>query len=144
MTAEKKTAQTVEVDKEKLDAILAGYDEMKSKLEKLEKKTPSTMEVIEQRKIEREQEILEKVRKANAEAEQEVEIYIDAGSLRSNKNLELNINGNQYTIPKGQLVKVSKAVADIIENSKIQHALALGVQEAKAKEAQRAIEAGMI
>ena len=88
--------------------------------------------------------MLEIVNKANERGAEMVEMHIDKGSLKSNKNLELNINGVQTIIPKGQTVTIPRKVAAIIENSEKQQAIALGIQAERAKEAEDAIKAERI
>lgn len=72
---------------------------------------------------------LEQVRAANEMAKEETEYYIDEGSIKSNKNVNVSINGVQYIIPKGETVKIPRAVAEIIDNSKRQRAAAFGLQD---------------
>lgn len=147
-TPDKTTGETVNgqvtVDKAQLDEILNGYNEMKAELESMKIGSAMTVASVEQKKAEREQKLIAQIEEANAKAEEEIEYYVDSGSLKSNKNLEVNINGTQYNIPKGQKVMLPRKVVEVIENSKNQHARARGVQETRAAEAQKAIEAGRI
>ena len=84
--------------------------------------------------------LLEQVRAANEKAKEEIEYYIDEGSIKSNKNVNVSINGVQYIIPKGQTVKIPRGVSEIIDNSKRQRAAAFGLQD-KRKAAFEAAEA---
>lgn len=133
-TNKKETAEVieekVEIPKSQLESILAGYDEMKNQIAVLTKQaaTETKAKTAESRKLEEEQRLLKLVHKANEASQEEVEIHVDLGSLRSNKNAEISINGIQSTIPKGQTVKVKKNVAEIIDNSLKQREISLGLQ----------------
>lgn len=132
--------EKVEISKSQLDSILAGYDEMKNQIAVLTKQaaTDEKRKISESRKLEEEQRLLELVQSANTAAEEEVEIHVDLGSLRSNKNAEVSINGTQNIIPKGKTLKVKKNVAEIIENSKKQREISLGLQNGRNKEYEKA------
>jgi hypothetical protein len=138
--------ETVTIPKSQLEEILAKFDEQQAQIDKLTANAAaeSKTKTAEERKLEEEKKLLEVVNQANAEAEEEVEIHVDMGSLRSNKNLEVGINGTQMIIPKGQNIKVQKRVAEVIENSKKQRDISLGLQAEKAKEAEEAEAAGGI
>lgn len=147
MATEKKVSEKavesekVEIDKAQLDSILAQQEEMKATIALLTKNAgddTKKLEAADKLKAE-ESKLLELVEKANKEAEELVETHIDLGSLKSNKNLELNINGVQSIIPKGQTVKIPKKAKEIIDNAKKQQAIALGIQEKRAEEAAKAI-----
>lgn len=141
--AEKVTAEgeKIEIDKSQLDNILAQQEEMKATIALLTKQTQRDAEKLEAEDREKTEEkrLLQLVKKANEEAEEIVEAHIDMGSLKSNKNLELNINGVQSIIPKGQTVTIPKKAKEIIDNAKEQQAIALGIQSKRAKEAEDAI-----
>lgn len=138
-------AEKVEIEKSQFDKILSDFEAMKAKIAEIEKKADnSTAKTEKQRKLDDERKMIEAVVQANKEAEELVEIYVDVGSMRSNENLEVNANGKQYIIPKGQTVKVPKLVKEIIENSKTQQERALGLQAKKAKEALKAENEGGI
>lgn len=134
--------EQITIDKAQLDAIFAAQDEMRATIALLTKqaeRNSKSIEATDKVKVEEER-LLEIVRKANERGAEMVEMHIDKGSLKSNKNLELNINGVQTIIPKGQTVTIPRKAAAIIENSEKQQAKALGIQEVRAKEAEKAIE----
>ena len=143
-TTEVMTDEKVEISKSQLDELLAGYDDMKNQIAVLTKQaaTENKVKSAESKKIEEEQRLLDIVHVANTAAEEEVEIHVDVGSLRSNKNAEVSINGVQSTIPKGIPVKVKKNVAEIIENSKKQREISLGLQNERNAEYQKAEDEG--
>lgn len=134
-------SEKIEIDKSQLDNILAQQEEMKATIALLTKQTQRDAEKLEadDRNKAEEKRLLQLVKKANDEAEEIVEAHIDMGSLKSNKNLELNINGVQSIIPKGQTVKIPKKAKEIIDNAKEQQSIALGIQSKRAKEAEDAI-----
>lgn len=138
--------EKIEIDKTLLEKILADNEEMKAEISKIKKDSEAASKIVsaEQRKIEEEQRLIELTKAANAAADEEVEVYVDLGSLKSNKNIEPSINGKQYIIPRGENITVPKAVKEIIENSKLQQARSLGIQDKYAKEAAEAVEAGRI
>lgn len=145
MATEKKVStaesEKVEIDKAQLDSILAQQEEMRATIALLTKqagKDAKKLEADDRVKAE-ESRLIELVEQANREAEELVEVHIDMGSLKSNKNLELNINGVQSIIPKGQTVTIPKKAKEIIDNAKKQQAIALGIQDKRAEEAAKAI-----
>lgn len=145
MATEKKVnaaeSEKVEIDKAQLESILAQQEEMRATIALLTKqagKDAKKLEADDRVKAE-ESRLLELVEQANREAEELVEVHIDMGSLKSNKNLELNINGVQSIIPKGQTVTIPKKAKEIIDNAKQQQAIALGIQDKRAEEAAKAI-----
>ena len=138
------TTEQVTIDKTKLEAILAGYEEMKGQIAKLSEQTVAITNKADNKQRKEEQRLLEIVKKANEEAEELVEYHVDMGALRSNKNLEVSINGVQTIIPKGQTVMLKKSVVEVIENSKKQMEIALGLQEKRNEEAQKAENEGGI
>lgn len=145
MATEKKVStaesEKVEIDKAQLESILAQQEEMRATIALLTKqagKDAKKLEADDRVKAE-ESRLIELVEQANREAEELVEVHIDMGSLKSNKNLELNINGVQSIIPKGQTVTIPKKAKEIIDNAKKQQAIALGIQDKRAEEAAKAI-----
>ena len=82
--------------------------------------------------------------KANRESEELVEYIAPTGSMKSNKNIEVNINGVQYTVPRGVKTNIPRKVAEIIDNSIKQAEFAQGVQDKAAEIAQQAIAEGRI
>lgn len=145
MATEKKVStaesEKVEIDKAQLESILAQQEEIRATIALLTKqagKDAKKLEADDRVKAE-ESRLIELVEQANREAEELVEVHIDMGSLKSNKNLELNINGVQSIIPKGQTVTIPKKAKEIIDNAKKQQAIALGIQDKRAEEAAKAI-----
>lgn len=138
------STEQVTISKAQLDTILAQLEETNRKVEELTEqanKQPATKQEIQQAK---ENELLEQIEKANADSEELVEVYIDKGSLKSNKNLEVNACGKQFIIPKGQTVKVPKYVKEVIDNADKQMDEALHLQDQRAEEAQKAIDEGKL
>lgn len=136
--------EQVTISKAQLDAILAQLEETNRKVEELTKqanKQPATKQEIEQAK---EKELLEQIEKANADSKELVDVYVDKGSLKSNKNLEVNACGKQFIIPKGQTVKVPKYVKEVIDNADKQMDEALHLQDQRAEEAKKAIDEGKL
>lgn len=138
------STETVTLSKEQLDTILAQLEETNKKVEELTEqasKQPATKQEIQQAN---ERKLLEQIERANSDSEEPVEVYIDKGSLKSNKNLEVNACGRQFIIPKGQTVKVPKYVKEVIDNADKQMEEALHLQDQRAEEAQKAIEEGRL
>lgn len=138
------STETVTLSKAQLDAILAQLEETNKKVEELTEqasKQPATKQEIQQAN---ERKLLEQIERANSDSEEQVEVYIDKGSLKSNKNLEVNACGRQFIIPKGQTVKVPKYVKEVIDNADKQMEEALHLQDQRAEEAQKAIEEGRL
>lgn len=130
--------EQVTIDKVQLDAIIAGYEEMKSQVAKLTEQAVTNPKSAETRKLEEEKRLLEIVQKANEDAEKLVPYYVDHGSLRSNKNLEVSNNGIQTIVPRGQNLMLKKSVVEVIENSNEQKDISLGIQEKRRKEYEKA------
>lgn len=116
---------TVTLTADELSAILATQKELQRQLDELKQNARENDGSAEAERL------LELVRRANEDAEQEVEIHVETGSLKANKNAEVSINGRQYIVPKGQTVKVPRKVAEIIENARVQKDKAYGIQETK-------------
>ena len=132
------TDEKVLVDRKQLDAILAGYEDMKQQVAQLTEQSMSNANTVETRKLAEEKRLLGIVEKANEEAEKLVPYYVDLGSLRSNKNLEVSNNGVQTIVPRGEDLMLKKSVVEVIENSKEQQAISLGIQEKRSKEYEKA------
>lgn len=126
-------ASTVEIEKDQLDKLLEMYDELKEIKQSLKKNNGAE-------KLKQDKEIAEFVKKKNSESDELVEFIAPLGSMRSNKNLEVNLNGVQYTIPRGVKCMIPKKVVEIIENSIRQTEIAFGVQLEAAKVAAQAID----
>ena len=97
-----------------------------------------------QYQIKQDKELAKMIEKANKESEELVEYIAPTGSMKSNKNIEVNINGVQYTVPRGVKTNIPRKVAEIIDNSIKQAEFAQGVQNKAAEIAQQAIAEGRI
>lgn len=137
VSAAKTTADTVTIEKSQLDKLLGMYDE----LQELKKSMPIDRKA---EKIKQDKELAKLIEKANRESEELVEYIAPTGSMKSNKNIEVNINGVQYTVPRGVKTNIPRKVAEIIDNSIKQAEFALGVQDKAAEIAQQAIAEGRI
>lgn len=132
------TATTVvTIEKSQLDKLLEMYDE----LQELKKSMPIDRKA---EKIKQDKELAKLIEKANKESEELVEYIAPTGSMKSNKNIEVNINGVQYTVPRGVKTNIPRKVAEIIDNSIKQAEFAQGVQDKAAEIAQQAIAEGRI
>nr|DAL13581.1 MAG TPA_asm: hypothetical protein [Caudoviricetes sp.] len=132
------TATTVvTIEKSQLDKLLGMYDE----LQELKKSMPIDRKA---EKIKQDKELAKLIEKANKESEELVEYIAPTGSMKSNKNIEVNINGVQYTVPRGVKANIPRKVAEIIDNSIKQAEFAQGVQNKAAEIAQQAIAEGRI
>lgn len=137
VSAAETTADTVTIEKSQLDKLLGMYDE----LQKLKKSMPTDRKA---EKIKQDKELAKLIEKANKESEELVEYIAPTGSMKSNKNIEVNINGVQYTVPRGVKTNIPRKVAEIIDNSIKQAEFAQGVQDKAAEIAQQAIAEGRI
>lgn len=136
-SAAETTADTVTIEKSQLDKLLGMYDE----LQELKKSMPTDSKA---EKIKQDKELAKLIEKANKESEELVEYIAPTGSMKSNKNIEVNINGVQYTVPRGVKTNIPRKVAEIIDNSIKQAEFAQGVQDKAAEVAQQAIAEGRI
>lgn len=137
VSAAETTADTVTIEKSQLDKLLGMYDE----LQELKKSMPTDSKA---EKIKQDKELAKLIEKANKESEELVEYIAPTGSMKSNKNIEVNINGVQYTVPRGVKTNIPRKVAEIIDNSIKQAEFAQGVQDKAAEVAQQAIAEGRI
>lgn len=137
VSAAETTADTVTIEKSQLDKLLGMYDE----LQELKKSMPIDRKA---EKIKQDKELAKLIEKANKESEELVEYIAPTGSMKSNKNIEVNINGVQYTVPRGVKTNIPRKVAEIIDNSIKQAEFAQGVQDKAAEIAQQAIAEGII
>lgn len=137
VSAAETTADTVTIEKSQLDKLLGMYDE----LQKIKKSMPIDRKA---EKIKQDKELAKLIEKANKESEELVEYITPTGSMKSNKNIEVNINGVQYTVPRGVKTNIPRKVAEIIDNSIKQAEFAQGVQDKAAEIAQQAIAEGRI
>lgn len=137
VSAAETTADTVTIEKSQLDKLLGMYDE----LQEIKKSMPIDRKA---EKIKQDKELIKLIEKANKESEELVEYIAPTGSMKSNKNIEVNINGVQYTVPRGVKTNIPRKVAEIIDNSIKQAEFAQGVQDKAAEIAQQAIAEGRI
>lgn len=137
VSAAETTADTVTIEKSQLDKLLGMYDE----LQEIKKSMPIDRKA---EKIKQDKELAKLIEKANRESEELVEYIAPTGSMKSNKNIEVNINGVQYTVPRGVKTNIPRKVAEIIDNSIKQAEFAQGVQDKAAEIAQQAIAEGRI
>ena len=137
VSAAETTADTVTIEKSQLDKLLGMYDE----LQEIKKSMPIDLKA---EKIKQDKELAKLIEKANKESEELVEYIAPTGSMKSNKNIEVNINGVQYTVPRGVKTNIPRKVAEIIDNSIKQAEFAQGVQDKAAEIAQQAIAEGRI
>lgn len=137
VSAAESTADTVTIKKSQLDKLLGMYDE----LQEIKKSMPIDRKA---EKIKQDKELAKMIEKANKESEELVEYIAPTGSMKSNKNIEVNINGVQYTVPRGVKTNIPRKVAEIIDNSIKQAEFAQGVQDKAAEIAQQAIAKGRI
>lgn len=137
VSAAETTADTVTIKKSQLDKLLGMYDE----LQEIKKSMPTDRKA---EKIKQDKELAKIIEKANKESEELVEYIAPTGSMKSNKNIEVNINGVQYTVPRGVKTNIPRKVAEIIDNSIKQAEFAQGVQDKAAEIAQQAIAEGRI
>ncbi len=137
VSAAETTADTVTIEKSQLDKLLGMYDE----LQEIKKSMPIDRKA---EKIKQDKELAKLIEKANKESEELVEYIAPTGSMKSNKNIEVNINGVQYTVPRGVKTNIPRKVAEIIDNSIKQAEFAQGVQDKAAEIAQQAIAEGGI
>lgn len=137
VSAAETTADTVTIEKSQLDKLLGMYDE----LQEIKKSMPIDRKA---EKIKQDKELVKLIEKANKESEELVEYIAPTGSMKSNQNIEVNINGVQYTVPRGVKTNIPRKVAEIIDNSIKQAEFAQGVQDKAAEIAQQAIAEGRI
>lgn len=137
VSAAETTADTVTIEKSQLDKLLGMYDE----LQEIKKSMPIDRKA---EKIKQDKELAKLIEKANKESEELVEYIAPTGSMKSNKNIEVNINGVQYIVPRGVKTNIPRKVAEIIDNSIKQAEFAQGVQDKAAEIAQQAIAEGRI
>lgn len=124
VSEETAAAQTVTISKEDFEALMADVKLMKQQLASEDRKKS-----LADKALEREEEELAKIKEANKRAEEIVEYMASTGSLLSNKNLEVSINGKQYVVPRGVVVKIPRKVKEVIENAIKQRNISFGMQE---------------
>jgi hypothetical protein len=138
-TVENKEPEMVTVPREEFEALKAQMALMAQKMAAEDRQKSKAELSAEAAAAE-----AEAVKTANAEAEELVDYYVDTGSLRSNQNVEVAINGVQYVIPRGKAVKIPRKVVNVIENAKKQKAAAYKLQKERKAEAEEASNKGFI
>ncbi len=132
-TAAKKAAknETVEIPKEQFEQLMSGYEDMKNQIAVLTKQTVENDNFRRSTDLKRQEEerLLKIVEEENAKGEELVDVHLDMGSLRSNKNAEVSINGVQNIVPKGETVQVKRSLKEVIDNANKQKAIALDLQD---------------
>lgn len=132
-TAAQTTAEeTVTVPKAEFEALLADMQLMKQQL--VSEDRLAAKKSAQQAEEER---LLKIVEEENARAEELVDVHVELGSIRGNKNIEVAANGKQYVIPRGETVQVPRKVKEIIDNAQKQRAEAYGLQEKRRDEAEK-------
>ncbi|MGN0508367.1 MAG: hypothetical protein ACI4GX_03960 [Ruminococcus sp.] len=123
--------ETVEISKEQLEQLMSGYEDMKNQIAVLTKQTVENDNFRRSTDLKRQEEerLLKIVEEENAKGEELVDVYLDMGSLRSNKNAEVSINGVQNIVPKGETVQVKRSLKEVIDNADKQKAIALDLQD---------------
>lgn len=132
-TAAKKAAktETVEISKEQFEQLMSGYEDMKNQIAVLTKQTVENDNFRKSTDLKRQEEerLLKIIEEENAKGEELVDVHLDMGSLRSNKNAEVSINGVQNIVPKGETVQVKRSLKEVIDNANKQKAIALDLQD---------------
>lgn len=121
--------KTVTISEAQLKAMLADITLMKEKLASEERQRG----ISDNKKLEAEKTI-RRIEEMNAKAMELVEYHAEMGSIRSNKNIEVSVNGKQYVVPRGKTVKIPRCVAEVLDNAQNQRNIAYGTLEEKADE----------
>lgn len=130
---------SITISKTEFEALIADMKLMKQQLVSEERQKS-----ISDKKREREEAMIAQTEAANAAAEEEVDCYVDLGSLRSNKNIEVSINGKQYIIPRGKQVRIPRKVKEVIDNAIRQRAASFGLQDEKKADFEKAEATGRL
>lgn len=138
-TVKEETAkeETVTISKADFDSLLADMKLMKQQLASEDREKSASA-----KQREKEEAMIAQTEAANARAMEEVDYYVDLGSLRSNKNIEVSINGKQYIVPRGKQVRIPRCVKEVIENSLRQKEESLGLQDRKKADFEKAEATG--
>ena len=149
MADKNKTANTDELKKDTEETVIISkseYQSLKTDIELMKNQFVSEQrqKTVSDKQREKEEAMVAQTIAANEKAEELVDIHVELGSLRSNKNVEVSINGVQYIVPRGQTVKVPRKVAEVVENSIKQRAISLGMQEEKQADSEKAITSDML
>lgn len=140
-TVKEETAkeETVTISKADFDSLLADMKLMKQQLASEDREKSASA-----KQREKEEAMIAQTEAANARAMEEVDYYVDLGSLRSNKNIEVSINGKQYIVPRGKQVRIPRCVKEVIENSLRQKEESLGLQDRKKADFEKAEATGRL
>lgn len=133
--AEAATVKTVTLPETELEALRADIRLLKQQLvseDRLAAKK-SARQAEEER-------LLQIVEEENAKAEELVDVHVELGSIRGNKNIEVAVNGRQYVIPRGETVQVPRKVKEIIDNALRQRDEAYGLQKRRRDESEKNIK----
>lgn len=147
-TTAKKTAKSekVEISKEQFENLMSGYEDMKNQLAVLTKQVAENDNLNKSTDFTRQEEerLLEIIRAENAKGEELVNLHIERGSLKSNQNSEVSINGSQAIVPKGEDVMVKRKLKEVVDNSEKQKKAALALQDKLSEEYQKAEDNGRL
>ena len=107
MADKNKTTNTDELKKDAEKTVTiseAEYQSLKTDIELMKKQFVSEQrqKTVSDKQREKEEAMVAQTIAANEKAEELVDIHVELGSLRSNKNVEVSINGVQYIVPRGQ------------------------------------------
>lgn len=140
-TVKEETAkeETVTISKADFYSLLADIKLMQQQLASEEREKSASA-----KQREKEEAMIAQTEAANARAMEEVDYYVDLGSLRSNKNIEVSINGKQYIVPRGKQVRIPRCVKEVIENSLRQKEESLGLQDRKKADFEKAEATGRL
>lgn len=115
------------------EQLMAKITDQQSDIDALKSKKETPAE----RSRAEEQKLLEQIKAANEAGEEYVDLYVDKGSIKANKNIEIAVNGKQYVVPRGVPVRVPRQVADVYYNSVQQNEIAFEKQEEVSAESVR-------
>ena len=135
VAAEAAAVKTVTIPETELEALRADIRLLKQQLvseDRLAAKK-SARQAEEER-------LLQIVEEENARAEELVDVHVELGSIRGNKNIEVAVNGRQYVIPRGETVQVPRKVKEIIDNALRQRDEAYGLQKRRRDESEKNIK----
>lgn len=147
-TQDAATKETTELTEAKVSEMVSvpaeEFEAMKEQLKMLSSfmTSENRFKSAEDKKLEEERKLLEKVKAANKAAMEKVKIHVEKGNLKGNKNAEVAINGVQFVIPKAKDEMVPRCVAEVLENAERQKNAAYAMQEEKAEEYNKAVTQG--
>ena len=121
-TQDAATKETTELTEAKVPEMVSvpaeEFEAMKEQLKMLSSfmTSENRFKSAEDKKLEEERKLLEKVKAANKAAMEKVKIHVEKGNLKGNKNAEVAINGVQFVIPKAKPIDAPKAAPPEIPN----------------------------